>query len=37
MGLDSRAKSHLILQDSEIAIRHFHKVMEDWIGSARSG
>ena len=34
-GLGSRAKSHLILQDSEIAIRHFHKVMADRIGSAR--
>jgi len=32
-GLASRAKPHIILQDNEIAIRHFHKVMEDRIGA----
>jgi len=28
-GLASRAKKHLILQDEEIAIRHFHKVLDE--------
>jgi len=32
-GRASRAKPHIILQDNEIAIRHFHKVMEDRIGA----
>ncbi len=31
-GLTSRAKTHLILQDDEIQIRHFHKVLEDYMG-----
>ena len=30
-GLASRAKSHVILQDNEIAIRYFHKVLEDRV------
>ena len=30
-GLSSRAKSHIILQDNELAIRHFHKVLDDRI------
>ena len=34
-GLASRAKSHAVLQDSEIPIRHFHKVMEDQVGFYR--
>lgn len=31
-GLASRAKSHIILQDGEIALRFFHKVVEDFVG-----
>ena len=31
-GLNSRAKTHLILQDDEIQIRHFHTVLEDYMG-----
>ena len=31
-GLVSRANSHMILQDNEIAIRHFHKVLKDRVG-----
>ena len=31
-GLASRAKQHIVLQDSEIPIRHFHKVLEDRVG-----
>ena len=31
-GLTSRAKTHLILQDDEIQIRQFHKVLEDYMG-----
>ena len=31
-GLASRAKPHVILQDNEIPIRHFHKVLEDHVG-----
>ena len=34
-GLASRAKSHVILQDNELAIRHFHRVLQDCIGAAR--
>ena len=34
-GLASRAKSHVILQDNEIPIRHFHKVLEDHVGFYR--
>ncbi len=30
-GLASRAKSHVILQDNEAAIRHFHKVLSDHV------
>ena len=30
-GLASRAKSHMILQDSEIVLRHRHKVAEDFV------
>lgn len=31
-GLASGAKSHMILQDSEIILRHRHKVVENFIG-----
>lgn len=31
VGLTSRAKSNLILQDDEIQIRHFYKVLEDYM------
>lgn len=31
-GLASRAKSHVILQDNEVAIRFFHKTVEDYVG-----
>ena len=31
-GLASRAKSHMILQDSEIVLRHRYKVLEDFVG-----
>ena len=34
-GLASRAKPHVILQDNEIPIRHFHKVLEDHVGFYR--
>jgi len=34
-GLASRAKTHFILQDDEIQIRHFHKVLEDQVGFYR--
>lgn len=34
-GLASRAKPHVILQDGEIAIRYFHKVLEDCVGFYR--
>ena len=30
-GLASRAKTHLLLQDDEIQIRYFHKVLEDYV------
>ncbi len=30
-GLASRAKKYLLLQDEEIAIRHFHKVLDDQL------
>ncbi len=30
-GLASRAKTELILQDEEITIRHFHKIIEDYL------
>ncbi|MDD9983605.1 MAG: Rieske 2Fe-2S domain-containing protein [Gammaproteobacteria bacterium] len=35
-GLVSRAKSHMILQDSEIVLRHRHKVTEDFVGFYRT-
>ncbi len=31
-GLASRAKTHVLLQDDEIQIRHFHKTLEDHVG-----
>ncbi len=31
-GLASRAKTHLLLQDDEIQIRYFHKVLGDYVG-----
>jgi hypothetical protein len=30
-GLASRAKKHLILQDEEVAVRHFHKVVDEQV------
>ena len=36
-GLASRAKTHMILQDSEIVLRHRYKVLEDFVGSHRTG
>ncbi len=35
-GLASRAKKHLILQDEEIAIRHFHRVLDEQV-AGRNG
>ena len=35
LGLASRAKSHRILQDDEIAIRFFAKTVEDFVGFYR--
>ncbi len=32
-GLESRAKRQLILQDEEIAIRHFHKVLDEQLAA----
>ena len=32
-GLASRAKKYLLLQDEEIQIRHFHRVLEGYVGS----
>lgn len=29
--LGSGGKTHFILQDEEICIRHFHKVVDEWI------
>ena len=34
-GLASRAKPHILLQDSEIPIRHFHRVLEERVGFYR--
>ena len=34
-GLATRARSHVILQDNEIPIRHFHKVLEEHVGFYR--
>ena len=36
-GLASGAKSHVILQDEEAPIRHFHKVLEDHVDFYRNG
>ena len=35
-GLASRAKSHVILQDNELAIRHFHRVLESRLDAGRN-
>ena len=35
-GLASRAKSHVILQDNELAIRHFHRVLAARIDAGRA-
>jgi phenylpropionate dioxygenase-like ring-hydroxylating dioxygenase large terminal subunit len=35
-GLASRAKTHLLLQDEEITIRHFHEVLERQMGCAHA-
>ena len=35
-GLASGAKPHVILQDNELAIRHFHRVLQDRIGARRN-
>ena len=35
-GLASRAKSHMILQDSEIVLRHRHKVAEGFVERCRT-
>ena len=32
-GLASRAKKYLLLQDEEIQIRHFHRVLEGYVGT----
>lgn len=32
-GLASRAKTHVLFQDDEIQIRHFHKVLADHVGA----
>ena len=34
-GIASGVRSHLILQDDELPIRHFHKVLGDYAGSGR--
>ena len=34
-GIASRVRTHLILQDNELPIRHFHKVMGDYAGYGR--
>jgi nitrite reductase/ring-hydroxylating ferredoxin subunit len=34
-GLASKAKTHILLQDDEIQIRHFHKALEDHVGFYR--
>ena len=34
-GLASRAKPHMILQDSEIMLRHRHRVVSDFVGGPR--
>ena len=36
-GLLSRAKTHVQLQDEEITIRYFHKVLEDHVGFYANG
>ena len=35
-GLASRAKPHVILQDNELAIRHFHRVLAARIGAGQA-
>ena len=35
-GLASGAKSHVVLQDNELAIRHFHRVLQDRIANGRA-
>ena len=34
-GLASGVKSHVILQDNELAIRHFHRVLDSHLGAGR--
>ena len=34
-GIASRVRTHLILQDNELPIRHFHKVLGDYAGYGR--
>ena len=36
-GLKSRAKTHLMLQDEEIQIRHFHHIIEARVAGAAGG
>jgi len=35
-GLESGAKKHLILQDEEVTIRHFHRIVQDAMGSTEN-
>jgi phenylpropionate dioxygenase-like ring-hydroxylating dioxygenase large terminal subunit len=35
-GLESGAKKHIILQDDEVTIRHFHRIVENAIGFAEN-
>ena len=35
-GLASGVKSHVILQDNELAIRHFHRVLESRLHAGRN-
>lgn len=34
-GVSSRAKSHIVLQDDEVSIRHFRNVLDHHVGSQR--
>ena len=34
-GIASRVRTHLILQDNELPIRHFHKLLCDYAGYGR--
>ena len=34
-GIASRAKPHIVLQDDEVPIRHFRKILDDCIGNDR--